>query len=175
MSAARADDTALVSIVAPVYNEIETLPEFHRRVTAALAGRTYELVLVDDGSSDGTSELLEQLAARDPAVRPVYLSRNFGHQAALTAGLEAARGAATVTIDADLQDPPEVIPRLLEQWARRRGRRPRRPPRAPRRVAAPAVRHPGLLPGVQPPLGAGQTSPATPATSGSSRAPHSTR
>jgi dolichol-phosphate mannosyltransferase len=117
MCAARADDTALISVVAPVYNEIETLPEFHRRVTAALSGRNYELVLVDDGSSDGTGALLVQLAARDPAVRPLHLSRNFGHQAALTAGLEAARGEATVTIDADLQDPPEVIPRLLEQWA----------------------------------------------------------
>src|SRR3954464_8144937 len=103
MGAARADDTARLSVVAPVYNEIETLPEFHRRVTAALAGRNYELVLVDDGSSDGTSQLLVQLAARDPAVRPLHLSRNFGHQAALTAGLEAARGEATVTIDADLQ------------------------------------------------------------------------
>jgi dolichol-phosphate mannosyltransferase len=117
MSAAAADDTALVSVVAPVYNEIETLPEFHRRVTAALAGRRYELVLVDDGSNDGSGELLEQLAARDTAVRPVHLSRNFGHQAALTAGLEAARGAAVVTMDADLQDPPEAIPRLLEQWS----------------------------------------------------------
>ncbi len=116
MSAAPADDTALVSVVAPVYNEIETLPEFHRRVTAAMAGRNYELVLVDDGSSDGTGELLERLAAQDPAVRPLHLSRNFGHQAAITAGLEAARGEATVTIDADLQDPPEVIPQLLEQW-----------------------------------------------------------
>lgn len=112
-----AEDSALVSIVAPVYNEVETLPEFHRRVTGALAGHRYELVLVDDGSTDGTGELLRELAARDPTVRPVHLSRNFGHQAALTAGLEAARGAAAVTIDADLQDPPEVIPRLLEQWS----------------------------------------------------------
>jgi glycosyltransferase involved in cell wall biosynthesis len=113
---AMADDDALISVVAPVFNEIETLPEFHRRVTAVLAGRQYELVLVNDGSTDGSAELLEQLAADDPVVRPVHLSRNFGHQAAVTAGLEAARGAATVTIDADLQDPPEVIPRLLAEW-----------------------------------------------------------
>jgi polyisoprenyl-phosphate glycosyltransferase len=111
-----ADDDALISVVAPVFNEIETLPEFHRRVTAALEGRRYELVLVNDGSSDGTGRLLQELAAQDPAVRPVHLSRNFGHQAAVTAGLEAAQGAAAVTIDADLQDPPEVIPRLVEQW-----------------------------------------------------------
>jgi glycosyltransferase involved in cell wall biosynthesis len=110
-------DDALISVVAPVYNEIETLPEFHRRVAATLAGRSYELVLVNDGSTDGSGELLERLAAEDPAVRPVHLSRNFGHQAAVTAGLDAARGAAAVTIDADLQDPPEVIPRLLDEWA----------------------------------------------------------
>jgi dolichol-phosphate mannosyltransferase len=107
---------ALVSVVAPVYNEFETLPEFHRRVAAAMAGRHYELVLVDDGSTDGSGALIQMLAADDPAVRPVHLSRNFGHQAAVTAGLEIARGAAAVTIDADLQDPPEVIPRLLEAW-----------------------------------------------------------
>ena len=117
MTAAPSGDTAFVSVVAPVFNEVETLPEFHRRVTAALAGRRYELVLVDDGSTDGSADLIEELAQRDPAVRPVHLSRNFGHQAALTAGLETARGDAAVTIDADLQDPPEVIPRLLEQWA----------------------------------------------------------
>ena len=111
-----ADDNAVISVVAPVFNEIETLPEFHRRVTAAMAGRPYELVLVDDGSTDGSGALLERLAAEDPAVRPLHLSRNFGHQAAVTAGLEAARGAAAVTIDADLQDPPEVIARLIEQW-----------------------------------------------------------
>jgi glycosyltransferase involved in cell wall biosynthesis len=111
------DDNALISVVAPVFNEIETLPEFHRRVTTALAGHRYELVLVNDGSTDGSAELLEELAASDPAVRPIHLSRNFGHQAAVTAGLDAARGAAAVTIDADLQDPPEVIPRLLEEWS----------------------------------------------------------
>jgi len=116
MSAAPADDPALVSVVAPVYNEIETLPEFHRRVTDVLAGRKYELVLVNDGSNDGTGLLLQQLAARDPAVRPVHLSRNFGHQAALTAGLDHAAGDVVITLDADLQDPPEVILRLLEQW-----------------------------------------------------------
>jgi polyisoprenyl-phosphate glycosyltransferase len=111
------DDNALISVVAPVFNEIETLPEFHRRVTTVLAGHRYELVLVNDGSTDGSAELLEELAASDSAVRPIHLSRNFGHQAAVTAGLDAARGAAAVTIDADLQDPPEVIPRLLEEWS----------------------------------------------------------
>lgn len=116
MGTAFPDGSELISVVAPVYNEIETLPEFRRRVAGALAGRAYELVLVNDGSVDGSAELIERLAADDPCVRAIHFSRNFGHQAAITAGLREARGAAAVTIDADLQDPPEVIPRLLEAW-----------------------------------------------------------
>src|SRR3954469_13635419 len=96
MSAAPADDTALVSVVAPVYNEIETLPEFHRRVSEALAGRTHELVLVGDGPTDGPGLLLQELGDPRTAVRPLHLSRNVGHQAAVTAGLQAARGGAAV-------------------------------------------------------------------------------
>lgn len=107
---------ALISVVAPVFNERETLREFHRRVTEALAGERYELVFINDGSTDGTGELLEKLAEHDEAVRPVHLARNFGHQAAVTAGIDMARGAAVVTIDADLQDPPEVIPELVRAW-----------------------------------------------------------
>jgi dolichol-phosphate mannosyltransferase len=107
---------ALISVVAPVFNECETLQEFHRRVTAALAGERYELLLVNDGSTDGTGELLEELAEQDEAVRPLHLARNFGHQAAVTAGIDMARGAAVVTIDSDLQDPPEVIPDLVRAW-----------------------------------------------------------
>ena len=107
----------LVSVVAPVYNEAETLPELHRRLTAALApvGR-YEVVLVDDGSSDGSWEALRALARNDAHLRLVRLSRNFGHQVALSAGLETARGDAVVSMDSDLQDPPELIPALLEKW-----------------------------------------------------------
>jgi polyisoprenyl-phosphate glycosyltransferase len=107
----------LLSIVAPVYNEVETLAELHRRVTAAVAPvGEYELLLVDDGSSDGSWDALLELAARDTHVRLVRLSRNFGHQAALSAGLDAARGDAVVLMDADLQDPPEVIPELVQKW-----------------------------------------------------------
>ncbi|MGH2956571.1 MAG: glycosyltransferase family 2 protein [Solirubrobacterales bacterium] len=111
-----ATNERLISIVAPVYNELETVSELHRRISAALDGEDLELILVDDGSTDGTAEMLEELAGSDPRVRPVHLSRNFGHQAAVTAGIDAARGAAVVTMDADLQDPPEVIPALLEAW-----------------------------------------------------------
>jgi len=105
-----------LSVVIPVFNEIDVLPELHRRLSAALAREDFELVLVDDGSTDGTRAALLRLRAADPRTRPVFLSRNFGHQAAVTAGIDHARGQAVVTIDGDLQDPPEVIPRLLERW-----------------------------------------------------------
>ncbi|HEY2630964.1 MAG TPA: glycosyltransferase family 2 protein [Solirubrobacteraceae bacterium] len=107
---------ALLSVVAPVYNEEELIEAFVKRACAAVADYTFELVLVNDGSADRTPELLDRLAAADPRVRVVHLSRNFGHQAALTAGLEHARGDVVAMIDADLQDPPELIPRMVEQW-----------------------------------------------------------
>jgi polyisoprenyl-phosphate glycosyltransferase len=106
----------LLSVVAPVYNEEALLEEFYTRVCSALDGLRFELILVDDGSSDATPALLDQLAANDPAVHVVYLSRNFGHQTALTAGLDHARGDAVVMLDADLQDPPELIPRMIDHW-----------------------------------------------------------
>jgi dolichol-phosphate mannosyltransferase len=106
----------LLSVVAPVYNEEATIDEFCARVASALEGLVYELVLVDDGSSDGSSAALQRLAAEDTRIRVVFLSRNFGHQTALTAGLDHARGDAVVMLDADLQDPPELIPRMLDHW-----------------------------------------------------------
>jgi dolichol-phosphate mannosyltransferase len=109
-------ELTLLSVVAPVFDEEETLPEFHRRLAAALEGCEYQIVVVDDGSTDRTPELLRELAGEDRRVRVIALSRNFGHQAALTAGLDHARGDAVVTIDADLQDPPELIPRMLDEW-----------------------------------------------------------
>jgi glycosyltransferase involved in cell wall biosynthesis len=105
-----------LSVVAPVHNEREVLPEFHRRIGEALSGIDYELLIVDDGSDDGTADALEVMAAADARIRVVTLSRNFGHQAAITAGLDHARGAVIVMIDADLQDPPELILTMIEHW-----------------------------------------------------------
>jgi dolichol-phosphate mannosyltransferase len=106
----------LLSVVAPVYNEESTIQEFYSRVCSALEGVPFELVLVDDGSSDGTPIALDHIASKDARVRVVFLSRNFGHQTALTAGLDHARGDAVVMLDADLQDPPELIVRMLDHW-----------------------------------------------------------
>jgi polyisoprenyl-phosphate glycosyltransferase len=106
----------LLSVVAPVYNEEELVERFVRRACAAVADYTFELLLVNDGSSDATPELLDRMAAEDPRIRVVHLSRNFGHQAALTAGLEHAVGDVVAMIDADLQDPPELIPTMVARW-----------------------------------------------------------
>src|SRR5437660_8948270 len=107
-----------LSVVVPCFNEEESLPECHRRLTAVVAGfgLPFEIVYVDDGSRDGTLRQLQQLHASDPNVAIVELSRNFGHQAAVTAGLDAAAGEVVAIIDADLQDPPEVIADMLSKW-----------------------------------------------------------
>lgn len=106
------------SIVAPIYNELENIPELYRRVVQVMAelGEAWELVLVDDGSQDGSTECIRELAQKDHHIRPVIFARNFGHQIAVTAGWDYARGEAVVIMDADLQDPPEVIPELVARW-----------------------------------------------------------
>jgi dolichol-phosphate mannosyltransferase len=107
----------VISVVLPVHNEAGTLPELHRRLTSALAPLgPYEIVLVDDGSTDDSWFHLVELAKHDAHIELLRLSRNFGHQAALTAGLDAARGDAVIVMDADLQDPPEAIPALVAKW-----------------------------------------------------------
>jgi polyisoprenyl-phosphate glycosyltransferase len=106
----------LLSVVAPMYNEEGTAEQFYSRVVSALEGIQFELILVDDCSSDATPQILSRLADNDPRVRILFLSRNFGHQAALSAGLDHARGDATVMLDGDLQDPPEVISEMLARW-----------------------------------------------------------
>lgn len=104
------------SVVLPVYNEEANLEELHRRLTDVLRGLgSYELIFVDDGSTDRSWELIVELAKRDQRVRGLRFSRNFGHHVALTAGLDAARGEYVVTMDADLQDRPEEIPNLYEK------------------------------------------------------------
>lgn len=106
------------SIIAPIYNEFENIPALWQRVSQVMdsTGEEWELILVDDGSSDGSTERIRELAAGEPRVRPIIFARNFGHQIAVTAGLDYARGKAIVVIDADLQDPPEVILELAEKW-----------------------------------------------------------
>ncbi len=106
----------LLSVVAPMLDEADLAREFCERVAAALSDIPHELIVVDDGSTDGTAEILDEIAARDGRVRVLHLSRPFGHQMAITAGLDHALGDATVTIDGDLQDPPEVIPDLVARW-----------------------------------------------------------
>jgi dolichol-phosphate mannosyltransferase len=106
------------SIVAPIYNELDNIPELYRRVREVMesTGEPWELILVDDGSTDGSTEAIYALAKKDKCVRPVIFARNFGHQIAITAGWDHARGEAVVIIDADLQDPPELILEMAEKW-----------------------------------------------------------
>ncbi len=108
----------IYSIVAPVYNEVGNLRRFYREVVAALEPpeADWELIFVNDGSSDGSHELMLELAAQDGRVRVISFARNFGHQIAVTAGVDYASGDAIILIDADLQDPPAVIPRLIAKW-----------------------------------------------------------
>lgn len=108
----------VLSIVIPAYNEMECLETVHDRLSEVLSkiGETYEILFVDDGSQDGTFEAIRNLSQKDARVRGLRFSRNFGHQAAISAGLENARGAAVVTMDADLQHPPEILPELIAQW-----------------------------------------------------------
>lgn len=106
------------SIVAPVFNEQDNIAELYRRVRETMdsTGEPWELILVDDGCTDGSTDRIRGLAAQDARVRPIIFARNFGHQIAVTAGLDYARGQAVVIIDADLQDPPEVTTDLIARW-----------------------------------------------------------
>src|SRR5580704_4238159 len=110
-----------VSVAIPLYNEEAVLPELLRRVMAVLdtiPGGPHEIVLVDDGSSDGTLKMLEKAAGENPSLVVVALSRNFGHQTALGAALDQVSGDVTILMDGDLQDPPEAIPTLLDAYQR---------------------------------------------------------
>jgi glycosyltransferase involved in cell wall biosynthesis len=107
-----------ITIIAPIFNELENIPELYHRMREVMGsiGETWELILVDDGSRDGSTEVIRKLAETDEHVRPVIFARNFGHQIAVTAGLDYSRGDAVIIIDADLQDPPEVILDLITKW-----------------------------------------------------------
>ncbi len=105
-----------ISVVTPAFNEAGSLPALHERLAQVLAGRDWELIVVNDGSSDDTWKVVEALHARDPRVRGVHLLLNSGHMKALIAGLDHADGDLVITMDADLQHPPELIPRIVREW-----------------------------------------------------------
>src|SRR5438046_3964007 len=114
-----ADETQLLCVVTPCYNEEEVVEKFYealKPVLKSLTGLNHRIIFVDDGSRDRTLEKLNALAALDPAVRVYALSRNFAHQIALTAGLDAARGDAVIMMDSDLQHPPGMIPDMIRLW-----------------------------------------------------------
>ena len=110
--------TPTYSIVAPVFNEEETLPHFYEEVVAVMesVAKPFEIILINDGSTDGSYKIMQALHARDSRVRILDFSRNFGHQIAISAGIDYAGGDAVIILDADLQDPPQVIPRMIERW-----------------------------------------------------------
>ncbi|MCA9982902.1 MAG: glycosyltransferase family 2 protein [Anaerolineales bacterium] len=111
-------DKVTISIIAPVYNEEQVLPELYRRIHAVMegTGESWEMVLVNDGSRDGSARVIAELHEQDPRVKGLSFSRNFGFQEAVTAGLDHVSGDAVVLTDADLQDPPEVIPEMIAKW-----------------------------------------------------------
>lgn len=108
----------MISIVTPVYNEEDNVVFFHEEITKVMktTGMDYELIYVNDGSKDRTDELIRELAEKDHHVRAITFARNFGHQTAITCGMDFARGDAVITMDGDMQHPPELIPLLLEKW-----------------------------------------------------------
>ncbi len=110
--------TPTYTIIAPIYNEIDNISLLYTRISEVMAqtGEPWEFVMVDDGSSDGSTEAILELKAQDDKVKPVIFARNFGHQIAVTAGLDYSKGDAVIIIDADLQDPPEVILDLIQKW-----------------------------------------------------------
>jgi len=108
----------MISIITPIYNEVESIPELYQRVRTTMesTGQSWELLMVDDGSSDRSAQIIKQLSREDDCVRPVIFARNFGHQIAVTAGLDFSRGDAVIIMDSDLQDPPELIPEMIKKW-----------------------------------------------------------
>lgn len=108
----------VLSVIIPIWNEEETIPELYRRMMDVLEQTklTWEMVMVCDGSTDNSTQMIRDLAKKDARIRPVIFAKNFGHQIAVTAGMKYSRGDAVVLIDADLQDPPELILEMLKKW-----------------------------------------------------------
>jgi len=106
----------LISVVSPVHNEEENIKEFVSRITGVLNKENWELLLIDDGSTDGSFNLISQLAKKNIRIKPIKLSRNFGHQPAISCGIAMANGDAVIIMDSDLQDPPEVLGLFIEKW-----------------------------------------------------------
>ncbi len=106
------------TIVAPIYNEEGNITLLHERISQVMTGvgESWELIMVNDGSVDRSPEMMDEIATRDPHVKVIHFARNFGHQIAVTAGIDYARGDAVILIDADLQDPPEIIPDMIANW-----------------------------------------------------------
>ena len=113
-----ADSAPVISVVVPLFNEEGNINELHRRLDVTLRSLElrYEILFIDDGSRDATSALIDALRARDRNLACIHLSRNFGHQAAVSAGIDHGRGQALIVMDGDLQDPPEVLPQFVAKW-----------------------------------------------------------
>ena len=113
-----ADGEPEISVVVPLYNEEENVGDLHRRLAVALDGMRilYEILFVNDGSRDATPALIDALQTKDSHLSVIHFSRNFGHQPAVSAGLDHARGRCVMVMDGDLQDPPEVIPQFVQLW-----------------------------------------------------------
>ncbi len=106
----------MISVIVPLYNEEKVINETYKRLTLVLSDEEYEIIFVNDGSRDKTVPMAREIADKDNRIKLISFSRNFGHQTAVTAGIDHAEGDAVVIIDADLQDPPEVIPKMIEKW-----------------------------------------------------------
>src|SRR3989344_7445906 len=106
----------LISIIIPVLNEDKNIPILYERIRKNLKGFKYEVIFVNDGSDDHSQEVIEKIISKDKNIKLINLSRNFGHQIAISCGIDYAQGDAAVIIDADLQDPPEIIPLMIKKW-----------------------------------------------------------
>src|SRR3990170_700179 len=109
-------NTFLLSVIVPIFNEQENIEPLIKRLIPILKDSPYEIIFVDDGSKDKTTAIVKKYSEKNKSIKLISFYRNFGHQMALTAGYEVAHGECVITIDADLQDPPEIIPPMIVKW-----------------------------------------------------------